>query len=97
MFQVKDIHPVSDFSRKPAEIIQRLKQTKRPEILTVNGSAAVVIQDAQAYEETMELLDSIQHIAAASEEFDQGKGKDVKLVFADLRKRLAQSLSNEEV
>ena len=40
------IHPVSDFSRKPAEHIKRLKETGRPEILTVNDRAEIVIQFA---------------------------------------------------
>jgi len=55
MFSMDAIHPVSDFSRKPAEHIKRLKETGRPEILTVNGKAAVVIQDAKAYEEMTHL------------------------------------------
>ena len=37
MFRMNAINPVSDFSRKPAEHIKRLKETGKPEILTVNG------------------------------------------------------------
>ncbi len=57
MFNSSDIHTVTDFSRKPAEHIKRLTQTKRPEILTVNGKAAVVVQDAETYEKMAELAD----------------------------------------
>ena len=48
MFRMNAINPVSDFSRKPAEHIKRLKETGKPEILTVNGKAELVIQDARA-------------------------------------------------
>ncbi|NKC13202.1 MAG: type II toxin-antitoxin system prevent-host-death family antitoxin [Gammaproteobacteria bacterium] len=55
MFSSSDIHTVTDFSRKPAEHIKRLHKSKRPEILTVNGKAAVVVQDAETYEKMAEL------------------------------------------
>lgn len=57
MFHSSDIYTVTDFSRKPAEHIKRLNESKRPEILTVNGKAAVVIQDAESYEKMATLAD----------------------------------------
>jgi len=60
MFQSSDIHTVTEFSRKPAEHIKRLKESKRPEILTVNGKAALVIQDAESYEKMAHLADYAQ-------------------------------------
>ena len=57
MFSSSDIHTVTDFSRKPAEHIKRLMDTKRPEILTVNGKVTVVVQDAETYEKMAELAD----------------------------------------
>lgn len=71
MFSSSDIHTVTDFSRKPAEHIKRLKKSKRPEILTVNGKAAVVVQDAETYERMAELAEyaeSIQSIRKAISE-----------------------------
>jgi len=71
MFNSSDIHTVTDFSRKPAEHIKRLNESKRPEILTVNGKAAVVVQDAETYEKMAELAnyaDSIINIRQALSE-----------------------------
>jgi len=71
MFQSSDIYTMTEFSRKPAEHIKRLSKSKRPEILTVNGKAAVVIQDAKTYERMAELADyaeSIQNIRQALSE-----------------------------
>ncbi|WP_049631284.1 type II toxin-antitoxin system Phd/YefM family antitoxin [Cellvibrio sp. pealriver] len=68
MFHSSDIYTVTDFSRKPAEHIKRLNESKRPEILTVNGKAAVVIQDAESYEKMAalaEYADSILNIRKA--------------------------------
>ena len=71
MFSSSDIHTVTDFSRKPAEHIKRLMDTKRPEILTVNGKSAVVVQDAETYERMAVLAayaESIQSIRQALSE-----------------------------
>ncbi|MCK5190082.1 MAG: type II toxin-antitoxin system Phd/YefM family antitoxin [Methylococcales bacterium] len=57
MFQSSDIHTVTEFTRKPAEHIKRLNKSKRPEILTVNGKPAVVVQDAETYEKMAQLAD----------------------------------------
>ncbi|MBT4522636.1 MAG: type II toxin-antitoxin system Phd/YefM family antitoxin [Halieaceae bacterium] len=77
MFKSSDIHTVTEFSRKPAEHIKRLSESKRPEILTVNGKAAVVIQDAETYEKMASMADyaeSIQNIRQAMSE--QGRPLD---------------------
>ena len=77
MFQSSDIYTVTEFSRKPAEHIKRLSESKRPEILTVNGKAAVVVQDAATYEKMAQLADyaeSIQNIRQAMSE--QGRSLD---------------------
>ena len=77
MFQSTDIHTVTEFSRKPAEHIKRLSKSKRPEILTVNGKAAVVIQDAETYQKMASMAnyaESIQNIRQAMSE--QGRPLD---------------------
>ena len=49
MFYSADIHTVTEFNRKPAEHIRRLNASKQPEILNVNGKAALVVQDAERF------------------------------------------------
>ncbi len=89
MFTIDSIRPVSDFSRKPAEHIKRLKKTGRPEVLTVNGKAELVIQDAKSYEETMSLLHSLKQIAQSKKEHETGKGTSAKKAFARISRKLA--------
>jgi prevent-host-death family protein len=45
-----DIHSLSHFKRKTAELMTRMKKTGNPVVLTVNGSAELVVQDAGAYQ-----------------------------------------------
>ena len=88
MITMDSIHPVSEFSRRPAEYIKRLKETKKPEILTVNGKAQVVVQDAQAYEEMTELLDSIKQISKSVKDIEEGITKPLDEAFSDIKQRL---------
>jgi PHD/YefM family antitoxin component YafN of YafNO toxin-antitoxin module len=87
MFTMDAIHPVSDFSRKPAEYIKRLKETGEPEILTINGKAELIIQDARAYEKMTGLLETLEKIATSAKEHDEGKGTPVEDFFNEFEKK----------
>jgi prevent-host-death family protein len=52
-----DIQSLSHFKRKTAEVMKRMKKTGNPVVLTVNGKAEVVVQDAAAYQRLRELAD----------------------------------------
>ena len=77
MFQSSDIHTVTEFTRKPAEHIKRLNDSKRPEILTVNGKPAVVVQDAETYEKMAQLADYAESIVNIRQALTE-KGRPLK-------------------
>jgi PHD/YefM family antitoxin component YafN of YafNO toxin-antitoxin module len=56
MIDIRDIHSLSSFQRKTRAHIRRLRLTRRPEVLTVNGRAELVVQDAAAYQDLMDTL-----------------------------------------
>jgi prevent-host-death family protein len=64
----KDIMPMTTFRNNSAKIMQLLKETQRPVILTVNGKAAAVLQDAEAYQRLLDLAAE----ATAAEGIRQG-------------------------
>jgi prevent-host-death family protein len=51
----KDIQPMTAFRNNSAAFMRHLRATKRPVILTVNGKAAAVVQDAEAYQQLLDL------------------------------------------
>lgn len=57
MFKVADIFSLSDFQRRTREHIRRLRETGRPEVLTVNGRAELVVYDAETYQEIADELE----------------------------------------
>jgi prevent-host-death family protein len=74
MFDIKkDIQAMTTFRRHPGEFMKRLKKSKKPLILTVNGKAEAVVQDAEAYQRLLDLAAQ----ADAQEGIHQGM-EDVK-------------------
>lgn len=63
MIRVEDICSLTDFQRGAREHIRRLKESGRPVVLTVNGKAELVVQDAARFQELLDRLDRAEAVA----------------------------------
>ncbi len=54
MIDLSDIHSLSDFKRKTTEFMTRMKDNGHPVVLTINGKAELVVQDAVSYQRLLE-------------------------------------------
>ena len=59
----RDIHSLSSFKRNTSEFIEQMRQTGEPVVLTVNGKAEIVVQDAQSYQKLLNALEKLEAIA----------------------------------
>ena len=59
----RDIHSLSSFKRNSLEFIEQMKQTGEPVVLTVNGKAELVVQDAESYQKMLDALERLEAIA----------------------------------
>lgn len=85
----RDIHPLTDFKRNTAEFISQLKQTGEPVVLTINGKAELVVQDAASYQKLLDLAERAEvteGIRQGLEEMKAGLGRPADEVFADIRR-----------
>lgn len=90
MIQLSDIHSLTDFQRNTKEFVQRMKETGRPIVLTVNGKAELVVQDAKAYQHVLEAIDrteAIEGIRQGLESMERGEGRPAAEVLEEIRKR----------
>lgn len=55
-----DIQSLSHFKRNTAKVMKQMKKTGHPVVLTVNGKAEVVVQDAAAYQQLLELAEKAE-------------------------------------
>jgi PHD/YefM family antitoxin component YafN of YafNO toxin-antitoxin module len=71
MLDTRNIYPLSDFQRNAKDFISQLQGSNKPIVLTVNGKAAVVIQDATAYQELLNALEVERSAAIIQERMQQ--------------------------
>jgi prevent-host-death family protein len=71
MLDTRNIYPLSDFQRNAKEFIAQLQQSHKPIVLTVNGKAAIVIQDAASYQELLDELEIERSAATIQQRMKQ--------------------------
>ena len=83
----EEINSLSNFKRNTTEFIEQLKETGKPIVLTINGRAELIVQDAGSYQKLLEIAEKIETIEAlkpAIEEMQAGKGEPAEKIFAEL-------------
>jgi prevent-host-death family protein len=84
---IEEINSLSNFKRNTGDFLEQLKETGKPIVLTINGKAELVVQDAGSYQKLLEIaekLETIEALKPAIEEMKAGKGESVEKLFAEL-------------
>ena len=90
----KDIRSLTEFKRNTTEFVENLKRTKHPLVLTVNGKAELVVQDAESYQELLEaaeLVSTLKGIKQGLEQMKSGQGKTAEDFFAEMFDQLDEA------
>jgi prevent-host-death family protein len=85
----RDIQSLTEFKRNTTEFLAQLRETGQPIVLTINGKAELVVQDAKSYQRLMELaerLEAIAGIRAGLEEMKAGRGRPLSDVAEEIRR-----------
>jgi len=84
----KDIQPLTNFKRNTTELLRQMKETGEPIVLTINGRAELVVQDAGSYQKLLELVDRLEAIAGVRkglEESKRGEGRPIEDAVREIR------------
>jgi prevent-host-death family protein len=90
MMTLNETHPLADFQKNTQGHLRRLHETGQPEILTVNGQPAVVVQDAHSYQRLLDSVEQAETIAGIKlglESLARGEGQPAKTVLGRLRRK----------
>lgn len=90
MISLKDIQSLTDFKRNTADYVKKIKKSKKPLVLTVNGKAEIVVQDAEAYQALLERLERAEAAKATGEgmeSFERGEGRLARRALEELRQK----------
>lgn len=88
----KDIRSLTDFKRETARFVKQMKKSGHPLVLTVNGKAELVIQDAESYQRFLDLVERAEAIAGIRrglESMKRGEGRPAREAFEELRQKYA--------
>ncbi len=88
MINLRNIHPLTDFLRNTRAHVQRMKESGEPEVLTVNGRAELVVQDAESYQAMVDELERARFVEAIREgerDIQAGRTRPFEDVMAEIR------------
>ncbi len=86
----KDIQSLTTFRRRSGDFIKQLKKSKRPVVLTVNGKAEAIVQDAEAYQRLLDIaaaVDANEGIRQGLDDVARGRTRPAKEVFREIRRK----------
>lgn len=90
MTPIQNVDTLNRFKTHTTEVLERLKTTGAPMVLTVDGEAQVIVQDAGSYQKMLEVLDRAQAVEGIRRGLDsmaRGEGRPAEAVFEGLRRR----------
>jgi prevent-host-death family protein len=86
----KDIQSLTNFRRKSGQFLKEMKKSKRPVVLTVNGKAAAVVQDAESYQRLLDSAaraDVYEAVRQGLDDVVHERIRPARQVFDELRRR----------
>jgi PHD/YefM family antitoxin component YafN of YafNO toxin-antitoxin module len=90
IIDLREVRSVTDFQRNLKDYVGRLKNRENPLILTVNGRAELIVQDAGSYQALLDRLERAETVAAirqGSEQLERGEGISLAQAERRLRKK----------
>jgi PHD/YefM family antitoxin component YafN of YafNO toxin-antitoxin module len=89
MIDLREVRSVTEFQRNLKGYVGRLKAKKAPLVLTINGRAEIIVQDASSYQALLDRLERAETVAAirqGMEESERGEGIPLEKAERRLRK-----------
>lgn len=82
MARVPAIVPVSDLRQGAADVLEQVRKSQQPVVITQRGRAAAVMISMESYEQNEREREVLRLIAQGEREIAKGKGHDLADVMA---------------
>ena len=82
---------LTDFKNHTPEFLQQLKDSGEPVVLTIDGKAELVVQDAESYQKPLDIADEakvLDGIRRGLEDVNAGRTQPLDEAFAEIRRYL---------
>ena len=85
------IRPLSEFRANAANLIEQVRSTKRPLVITQHGKSSAVLLDVHEYQALLDKLELFEEIQIAESQIHSGLGigheKAKKQVLSQIREK----------
>ena len=82
----EDIIPVSELKKNTRRVLQQVRRTQRPVILTVNGKASSVLIDVDSYEKQLKALNLSSLLLEAEKDIKENKIRPVDSFLKEFKR-----------
>ncbi len=82
----EDILPVSELKKNTRRVLEQVRRTQRPVILTVNGKASSVLIDVDSYEKQMKALNLSGLLLEAEKDIKESKIRPVDSFLREFKR-----------
>lgn len=93
----EDIRPLSEFRANAAAMLAKLRESRRPLVLTQRGHSAAVVLDVTEYERLVEENELLRDIRIAEQQIADGQGIPHDVVRKELLERFRELLDVDEL
>ena len=82
---IDDIRSVTELKRRTREILDQVRRTGRPVVLTVNGKADAVLIDAKTFERHLSASNMVKLLAPAEEDVRAGRTRSMRSFLREFK------------
>jgi prevent-host-death family protein len=81
----EDIRPITDLKKHTREVLDQVRKTGRPVILTVNGRADAVLLDVETYENYLRAFNLARLLAEGEADVSAGRLRSARSVLKEFK------------
>ena len=82
----EDVKTVSEIKKNLRAVLEQLRSTGRPVVVTVNGKPDAVLIDVETYERKLKSLNLVGLLAEGEEDIRQGRTRSAGAFLKELRR-----------
>ena len=82
----EDIRSITDLKRNTNSVLEQIRKTRRPVVLTVNGKAEAVLLAAKEYEKIATAFNLLKLLIPAEEDISNNRYKEARSFFKEFKR-----------
>jgi prevent-host-death family protein len=80
-----DTKSISDLKRNTLEILEQIRRTRRPILVTVHGKADAVLIDAKTYQRQLKAMNLARLLAEGEEDISAGRVRSARSFLREFK------------